>query len=108
MTQAGRRAVLFRNDQSLGHHWLRLKLRGRGANPEAIGARIELVANGETQKRQVMPTRSYQSQSELTVTFGLGSYDSVDNLTITWPDGAVQQVGSLAVDQLHVVEQTVP
>ena len=105
VTQAGRRALVFRNDQDLGHHWLRLRLRSPGPNPDAIGARVELTAGGETQKRQVMPTRSYQSQSELTLTFGLGAAETIDSLTVVWPDGATQEAGSLAVDQMHVLDK---
>jgi len=106
VTQAGRRALVFRNDQDLSHHWLRLKLLGSGPNTDAIGARVELVAGDQTQRRQVMPTRSYQSQSELTLTFGLGAVETIESLTILWPDGSALDAGALEVDQLHVIEQT--
>ena len=33
---------------------------------------VELEVDGQVQRRQVMPTRSYLSQVELPVTFGLG------------------------------------
>ncbi len=39
LTQAGGAPVLLRNDQKLGHHWLRVKLVGNKANRSAIGAR---------------------------------------------------------------------
>ncbi|UCC56729.1 MAG: CRTAC1 family protein, partial [Gammaproteobacteria bacterium] len=87
VTQNGRAARLFRNDQQTGNHWLRIRLEGRGVNRNAIGAVIELVVNGITQRRSVMPTRSYVSQVELPVTFGLGDADSIERLTVTWPDG---------------------
>ena len=58
ITQNGRAPVLLRNDQSLGHHWLRLRLRGTGGNRDAIGARVEARAGGQTQTREVMPTRA--------------------------------------------------
>ena len=106
VTQTGRRALFLRNDQARGHHWLRLRLRGAGANVDALGARVELVAGGQTQRRQVMPTRSYQSQSELTLTFGLGSLGTIESVTIVWPDGATQELDPLAVDQMHVIEQS--
>ena len=35
------------------------------------GAKLELLAGGAIQRRQVMPTRSYQSQSELVVTLAI-------------------------------------
>jgi hypothetical protein len=105
VTQNGGPAKLYRNDQRLGHHWLRVLLQGRAPNRDAIGAWIELVAGGQTQRRQVMPSRSYLSQVELPVTFGLGSTDRIDALRIRWPDGSVQDLAPPTVDQLLRVEQ---
>ena len=34
---------------------------------------------------------SYLSQSELTLTFGLGKRDTADRVVIEWPSGAVQE-----------------
>lgn len=97
VTQNGRRAMLFRNDQQTGHHWLRVVLEGTRSNRDAIGSIVELTAGGITQRRNVMPTRSYLSQVELPVTFGLGSASRVDALRIIWPDGQQQE---LAVEHL--------
>ena len=47
-----------------------------------------------------MPTRSYQSQVELPVTFGLGAVDKVKVVTIRWPSGATQKVSVESVDQM--------
>ena len=62
--------VLFRNDQELGHHWLRVALEGTSGNREGIGAVVELELGDRLQSQCVMPTRSYLSQSERLVTFG--------------------------------------
>jgi len=105
LTQAGDRPLLARNDQALGHHWLRVVLEGHRSNRDAIGAWIELRAGDTTQRRQVMPTRSYLSQVELPVTFGLGHADRVDALRIEWPDGSTQDVRVDAVDTTLHVEQ---
>jgi hypothetical protein len=98
LTQVGGPPLLLRNDQQVGHRWLRLKLVGSRANRDAIGALVTLKANGITQTRQVMPTRSYLSQSELPVTFGLGTAERVDELTITWPGGETTTVTPPAVN----------
>src|SRR5207249_1868476 len=71
LTQIGGPPLLLRNDQQLGHRWVRFKLVGRKCNRDAIGALVRLRASGQTLSRQVMPTRSYMSQSELPVTIGL-------------------------------------
>lgn len=105
ISQNGRRAVLLRNDQSLGHHWLRLQLEGRPPNRDAIGARLALTVGGVTQHRQVMPTRSYLSQVELPVTFGLGRNTTVDTLEIIWPDGTTQTLRPERIDTtLRVIQ----
>ena len=104
--QIGRPALLLRNDQTTRHHWLRVRLAGRGMNKEAIGAWVELEAGGRLQRRQVMPTRSYCSQVELPVTFGLGRSDRVDTLRVRWPDGVIQSVPVEGVDRLIDVQRT--
>lgn len=105
ISQNGRAPALLRNDRDNGNHWLRLRLHGRGANRDAIGARVQLVAGGVTQYRQVMPARSYLSQIELPLTFGLGPSRQVERLHITWPDGQQQVVEVDRVDTVLDVEQ---
>jgi hypothetical protein len=101
------RPMLLRNDQSLHHHWLRVKLVGNGTtcNRDAIGAWIELKAGDTAQRRQVMPTRSYLSQVELPVTFGIGTLTTIDSLTIEWPDGKKQDVSGALIDSEIVVRE---
>ena len=97
---------LLRNDQSLGHHWVRLKLVGTRSNRNAIGAWIELFSQGRCLRRQVIPTRGYLSQVELPVTIGLGASREVREVRITWPSGASQTVSSLECDRLTVIQET--
>jgi hypothetical protein len=97
--------LLIRNDQQLHRHWLRLKLVGTKSNRDAIGAWVMVRAGGQTQSRQVMPTRSYLSQSELPLTFGLGNADKVDEVEITWPDGRKRRLDTLTVNQFHRIEE---
>ena len=105
LTQVNGPPVLLRNDQQLGHHWLRLKLTGTRCNRDAIGAWVRVKVNGRTLARQVMPTRSYLSQSELPVTIGLGKAQKPDEITILWPDGMQQKLDSARIDGLTVVEE---
>jgi len=97
--------ILLRNDQKLSHHYVRFKLVGRSSNRDAIGSWIEGQVNGQTVRRQVMPTRSYLSQVELPVTIGLGSSSGVGVWTITWPDGSKQEVKDAKLDGLTNVVQ---
>ncbi|HEY0982552.1 CRTAC1 family protein [Schlesneria sp.] len=94
---------LLRNDQKLGHHWLRVDARGPHACRSAIGAQIEVELDSEKMNAQVMPTRSYLSQSELPVTFGLGKKDSIKQVTVTWPGGQRKVILAPQVDQVLTV-----
>lgn len=105
LAQTGGPALLLRNDQATGHHWLRVKLTGRPPNRDAIGAWVELTSGGVTQRRQVMPTRSYLSQVELPITFGLGTQAGPVSLKVTWPDRSEQTMENAAADRAVMVEQ---
>lgn len=105
---AGGKPRLLRNDQQLGHHWLRVKLIGNGktANRSAIGTRVELeTSTGRKMTKIVSPTRSYLSQVELPLTFGLGDAE-VRSLKVTWPNGKTQTVVSPSRDQAIQITQS--
>jgi hypothetical protein len=103
LTQVAGAPLLLRNDQALGHHWLRVVLEGVGGNRDALGARLELRAGEQVQHRFATFTRSYQSQVEKPLTFGLGEATRVDRLEVQWPDGSRSVLVDVPVDQtLHV------
>lgn len=100
LTQIDGPPLVLRNEQQLGNHWLRVRLEPPHL---AVGARVELIAGGVTQVRHVMPTRSYLSQVEAAVTFGLGRAQKVDSLRIVWPDGSTQVAEVDGVDRDVVI-----
>ena len=95
---------LWRNDSRHGH-WLQVALQGKRPNVEAIGSRVELSAAGVRQVRQVVTGRSYLSDSERVLTFGLGERAKVDRLEVRWPDGARQEVPVTGIDRRLTVRQ---
>ena len=105
LAQVNGAPLLLRNDQNLGHHWLRLKLVGSQCNRDAIGAWVKVRLGNRTLSRQVMPTRGYLSQSELPVTIGLGDAQRADAVTVIWPGGAEEKVEAMRVDGLTTVVQ---
>lgn len=96
----GGKPRLIRNDQQLGHHWLRISVAGSRGSDAAIGARIEVVTAGGRLPGQIMPTRGYLSQSESVATFGLGSQDKIKTVTVRWPTGETKTIDAPAVDQV--------
>jgi len=108
LTQVGGPPMVLRNDQSTGHHWLKVRLADSRGNRLALGAVVELRSGGVTQVRTVTPTRGYLSQSETTAHFGLGTATDIESIVVRWVDGAVQQVDAARlgnVDTTLVVER---
>ncbi len=104
LTFVGAAPRLLLNEQETGHHWLRFRLIGTDCNRDAIGAWVEVDFEGQSARRQVMPTRGYLSQSELPVTVGIGEAKSVAARVI-WPDRTIQELEISGVDQLITVHQ---
>lgn len=97
-------AHLWRNDTD-GGGYLRVQARGSESNKDALGTRIEAVANGLTMKRWVQTGASFLTSAEKTVTFGLGTNEVVDTLRVVWPTGKVDQFTDVAVNQeIRIVE----
>ena len=90
---------LLRNDQQLGHHWLRVDVTGAKGQRSAIGAKVEVETDTGKFTSQVMPTRGYLSQSASTALLGLGKSKSIKRLTVTWPGGVERILENPAIDQ---------
>jgi hypothetical protein len=95
--------VLFRNDQTAGRRSLRFRLQGVKSNRDAIGATVRIDHGGTSQMRMVKSGSSYLSQSELPVTFGVGTRDRIDRVVIAWPSGATEEFKNLASGKAYVV-----
>jgi hypothetical protein len=91
-------ALLLRNDTPRRGHYLRLQLQGTRSNRDGLGAEVRVVT-GQHQLRQMLRTgRSYYSQNELTLTFGLGEVEQAERVEILWPSGTVDVHTNVAAD----------
>lgn len=91
---------VFRNQsvEKLKTHFLRVKLKGTGKNPHAIGAKVYIHQKGQIQYLQQMPNRGFQSSSDLNLVFGLGANPLIDSLTVIWPDDKTQSFKNIKGD----------
>jgi hypothetical protein len=104
MTTNGGRAYLFHNEGTPNHS-LRVRLEGTKSNRDGIGAVVR-VSSGKDQQWQMMRSgSSYLSQSELVLTFGLGSAGKADAVEVQWPSGQVDKLANVAAGQTIVVQE---
>lgn len=103
----GGRPHLYRNTTPRhGRHWLELDLTGTGSNTDACGARVELLAGGDTITRFVLcGSGATGSAHDRRVHVGLGAAESVESVAIVWPSGRRQVLDGVAVDQVIDVEE---
>jgi len=80
---------VYRNATSPRGGYLQADLRRPAGNRFAIGARVELVAGGRSQWREVKTGASYLSQSSLTLHFGLAAAPA-GSLRVDWPGGGAR------------------
>jgi hypothetical protein len=96
---------LFRNDQNLNRHWLKIKLQGQVSNRNGYGAiiRVNALIAGDTVRQMRLVsggTNSYSFQNSAVQHFGLGDADSLLSVEVYWPSGLVDVCTGLAADQL--------
>jgi hypothetical protein len=98
-------AQLFLNQTQTRNHWLEVELTGKGANSQAIGARLTATSGSLTQLREVNAGNGFGGGSMVRQHFGLGQHARVDRLVIRWPDGSEQRFENLPVDTVLRVQQ---
>jgi enediyne biosynthesis protein E4 len=105
MTTNGGPAHLFRNDLTNGHKSVRVRLRGTVSNRDGIGALVRATIAGRRASALVKTGSSYLSQSELPITFGLGTRLAADEVVIEWPSGKREPVGPVSAGTEVLVEE---
>jgi hypothetical protein len=71
-----------------GAHWLRVQLRDQPGNPDAIGAKLQVVySDGRTSHHEIGLGGGWLSQSAPGVTLAVPEGKTVTKVLVTWPDG---------------------
>jgi uncharacterized repeat protein (TIGR01451 family) len=96
---------LYRN---LGNnnHWLEIELLGAVSNRQGVGARVDLVAGGITQTRQMNNGSHYVCQNSPTLHFGLGSATSAETIAVTWPSSVKQILRDVPADRILTIAES--
>jgi hypothetical protein len=99
-------AYLLRNDGGNQNHWLRVRAIGSRSNRSALGAVVHVASASGRQWQMVRSGSSYASQSELTLTFGLGRDTTISAVEVTWPSGTTQKFTDIAANRTIVIDES--
>jgi enediyne biosynthesis protein E4 len=98
---------LYRNvTPRSGRHWLEVDLVGTRSSADACGARVSVVAGGDSIERVVQcGSGGTGSGHDRRLHVGLGSVGVVESVDIVWPSGRRQSLADVGVDDVvRVVE----
>ena len=104
VTTNGGSAHLYQNEGGINQS-LRVKLVGTKSNRDGIGAIVRITASGEKQWQMMHSGSSYLSQSELILTFGLGSKIKADAVEIDWPSGQIDKLSNVAAGETVTIQE---
>jgi hypothetical protein len=108
VSNANAEPLLYRNIQPTGHHWVQFTLHSTRSNLFAVGTRLWVTANGQTQVGFVNGGNGFASQSMLRVHFGLGQATQIARLEVVWPSGARQTFANLQPDRIYAIVEGQP
>lgn len=97
--------LLLHNNAAQRNHWLGLRLVGRKANVDAIGARITYRSGEFQRQRTIVGGGSYASSHDPRVILGLGDRTAVDWVDIQWPQpsGRIERFYKLPLDRYTTI-----
>jgi hypothetical protein len=98
-------AQVLHNELADVGHWLRVKLKGKGRNTDAIGAVVTVKAGKLRLTRLVQSGTSYLSQDDMRLHFGLAQEPQADSIEVRWPDGTITRRERVKANQQVEIEQ---
>jgi hypothetical protein len=103
VNRLGAAAALYRNESAAPR--VAVRLRGRAPNPQAIGARVELL-NGlvPNHKTEIVAGGSYLSGSDTLRVFAAGSKPQL-GLRVTWRNGAVTEIPGAKPNHVYEIDE---
>ncbi len=102
--------ILLRNLAGRENHWLGVRLVGKKANRDAIGAKITCQSGDWKRHRTKVGGGSYISSHDPRVVLGLGRRTTVDWIEVQWPQpsGLVQRIAHPPIDRYITVTEGDP
>ena len=105
LTNNGGPAFLYHNLGGSRNNAIRIKTVGTRSNRDGIGAEVHVRSAAGENWQTVHSGSSYCSQTELTLTFGLGQADEAQSVEIIWPSGQHDTLKKLKANSTYAIEE---
>ena len=105
VTQPSGDPLLLHNQGGNQNHSVLISMKGVADNKSAIGAKVEVFADGVWQKFEITGASGYLSQGAQQLLAGIGSAEHADMVRILWPTGVPQDETELGTkNSLSITE----
>ena len=86
-----------KTNEKTGNHYLKVRLKGEGKNTFGIGSVVYAYFDGQIHKRELVPSRGFQSSVDFVLNFGLGKTTRVDSVKVIWPNRKTQVIKNISM-----------
>ena len=99
--------VLLRNNAGRRNHWLGVRLIGRKANIDAVGAKLSYQSGDLLRHQWKVGGGSYLSSHDPRIVLGLGQRTKIDWMEVKWPNpsGKTERFTDLPIDRYITIEE---
>jgi len=99
--------LLLRNNVGKLNHWLGVQLKGKVANPDAVGARVAWQAGDLKRYVYKVAGGGYLSAHDPRVVLGVGRRTKIDWIEVKWPppSSRVDRFTQLPIDRYITIEE---
>ncbi len=105
VTNNGQAVNLLRNDGGNRRNAVLVKLIGKAANRDGIGARLIATVGSGRQIREIKAGSSYLGQNDLRAHFGIGRAREIDRVEVHWPSGHTDVVSHVAANRVITISE---
>jgi hypothetical protein len=97
---------LLINNIGSRNNWLGLRVTGKQAHRDMIGARIDIVReNASAPRRRARADASYASANDPRVLVGLGPAAKAPRVRVTWPSGVVEEWTDVPINRYTTLKE---
>lgn len=99
------KVAVLKNHIQEGNNWIGVTLEGILSNKSAIGSKVTLVWDNQSQSQLVSGGIGFSAQNQRTIHFGIGKNTVINKLIINWPSGNEQIIESLEINKIHNIKE---
>ena len=105
ISNLGGEFTLLRNDKGNENNWILIDLIGNKSNRDAIGAKVTVIAGGNSRVLEKTSAGGYLSQNDPRLHFGLADFSVIDQIKIRWPSGILQELDNIEPNQILTIQE---